>query len=210
MNRVELQDWPEKSRELAQLLAQTGLGDRKAFARLYERTSGHLLAVVLRIQRDRAQAEDLLQEIYVSVWKAAAGFDAARSQPLTWLTHIARNRAIDSLRRAQAQPRTESTTRADDDDRPDAAEALADEAPGPLDLLGLASQKRQLAACMERLTPPQRQSVALAFFDGLSHAEVAEQLREPLGTVKSWVRRALSTLKGCLDRATVRDTEGAV
>lgn len=210
MNRVEVQDWPEKSRELAQLLARAGLGDRQAFARLYDRTSGHLLAVVLRIQRDRATAEDLLQEVYVSVWKAASGFDAARSQPLTWLTHIARNRAIDSLRRAQAQPRTESTTRADDDDRPDAAEALADDAPGPLDLLGLASQKRQLSACMERLTPPQRQSVALAFFDGLSHAEVAAQLREPLGTVKSWVRRALSTLKGCLDRASMRDTEGAV
>ena len=210
MNRVEVQDWPEKSRELAQLLAHAGLGDRQAFARLYDRTSGHLLAVVLRIQRDRAMAEDLLQEVYVSVWKAASGFDAARSQPLTWLTHIARNRAIDSLRRAQAQPRTESTTRADDDDRPDAAEAIADDAPGPLDLLGLASQKRELSACMERLTPPQRQSVALAFFDGLSHAEVAAQLREPLGTVKSWVRRALSTLKGCLDRASVRDTEGAV
>lgn len=210
MNRVEVQDWPEKSRELAQLLARAGLGDRQAFARLYDRTSGHLLAVVLRIQRDRATAEDLLQEVYVSVWKAASGFDAARSQPLTWLTHIARNRAIDSLRRAHAQPRTESTTRADDDDRPDAAEALADDAPGPLDLLGLASQKRQLSACMERLTPPQRQSVALAFFDGLSHAEVAAQLREPLGTVKSWVRRALSTLKGCLDRASMRDTEGAV
>ena len=210
MNRVEVQDWPEKSRELAQLLGRAGLGDRQAFARLYDRTSGHLLAVLLRIQRDRAQAEDLLQEVYVSVWKSAAGFDAARSQPLTWLTHIARNRAIDSLRRAQAQPRTESTTRADDDDRPDAAEAIADDAPGPLDLLGLASQKRELSACMERLTPPQRQSVALAFFDGLSHAEVAAQLREPLGTVKSWVRRALSTLKGCLDRASVRDTEGAV
>lgn len=208
MNRVDPQDWPEKSRELAQLLARSGLGDRAAFARLYERTSGHLLAVVLRIQRDRAQAEDLLQEVYVSVWKAAAGFDAARSQPLTWLTHIARNRAIDSLRRAQAQPRLESTTRDDDDDRPDTADTLADDAPGPLDLLGLASQKRQLSACMERLTPPQRQSVALAFFDGLSHAEVAAQLREPLGTVKSWVRRALNTLKGCLDRAAVRDHAG--
>ena len=84
-------------------------------------------------------------------------------------------------------------------------DALADDAPGPLDLLGLASQKRQLSACMERLTPPQRQSVALAFFDGLSHAEVAAQLREPLGTVKSWVRRALNTLKGCLDRAALGD-----
>jgi len=75
--------WTAKSRELGQLLARAGLGDRAAFARLYERTSGHLFAVVLRIQRDRAQAEDLLQEVYVSVWKSAASFDAARSQPLT-------------------------------------------------------------------------------------------------------------------------------
>jgi RNA polymerase sigma factor (sigma-70 family) len=206
-DKVDEKDWPERSRELAQLLAQSGLGDRRAFERLYERTSGHLFAVVLRIQRDRATAEDLLQEVYVSVWKAAAGFDAARAQPLTWLTHIARNKAIDSLRRAQAQPRLESSTRDEDDDRPDAAEALADAGPGPLDLLGQAADRRQLGACMERLSPPQRQSVALAFFDGLSHAEVAEHLREPLGTVKSWVRRALATLKGCLDRAAMRDSQ---
>jgi len=202
-------DWPERSRELAQLLAKTGLGDRRAFAELYSRTSGHLFAVVLRIQRDRAAAEDLLQEIYVSVWKHAAGFDAARSQPLTWLTHIARNRSIDSLRRADARPRTESLSRDDDDDdRPDPAEQLADEGPGPAELLDRASDARELGRCLERLSPPQRQSVALAFFDGLSHAEVAEQLRQPLGTVKSWVRRALSTLKGCLDRGVLRDRAG--
>ena len=205
INKLDEQDWPQRSRELAGLLARAGMGDRACFAQLYERTSGHLLAVVLRIQRNRALAEDLLQEVYVSVWKAAGSFDAARSQPLTWLTHIARNRAIDSLRRAQTQPQLESTTRDDDDDRPDASEAQADSAPGPLELLGLASQKRELSACMDRLTAPQRQSVALAFFDGLSHAEVAAQLREPLGTVKSWVRRALATLKGCLDRAAVKD-----
>lgn len=206
--KLDEADWPEKSRELSQLLARAGLGDRAAFARLYERTSAHLFAVVLRIQRDRAMAEDLLQEIYVAVWKAAAGFDAARSQPLTWLTSIARNRAIDSLRRAQAQPQTVSTTRdeGDDDERPDAVESSADEGPGPLDLLGRASEARELGRCMEHLSAPQRQSVALAFFDGLSHAEVAEHLHEPLGTVKSWVRRALLTLKGCLERSVLRDT----
>jgi RNA polymerase sigma-70 factor (ECF subfamily) len=206
--KTDERDWPERSRELSSLLARAGLGDRAAFARLYELTSGHLFAVVLRIQRDRAQAEDLLQEIYVSVWKAAASFDAARSQPLTWLTHIARNRAIDSLRRASAQPRLESTTRDEDDDRPDASEALADEGPGPLELLGRASEARELNHCMDHLSPPQRQSVALAFFDGLSHAEVAEHLKQPLGTVKSWVRRALQTLKNCLERAVVRDNQG--
>jgi RNA polymerase sigma factor (sigma-70 family) len=199
-------DWPQKSHELAQLLARAGLGDRAAFAQMYERSSAHLFAVVLRIQRDRATAEDLLQEIYVSVWKAAAGFDAARSQPLTWLTSIARNRAIDSLRRAGTQPQLLSTTVADDDDRADETEAFSDTAPGPLELLDRASDARELSQCMQHLSPPQRQSVGLAFFDGLSHAEVAERLREPLGTVKSWVRRALLTLKSCLERGALRDS----
>ena len=196
--------WPQRSQELAQLLARAGLGDRAAFAGLYERTSGHLFAVLLRIQRDRAVAEELLQEVYVAVWKAAAGFDAARSQPLTWLTHIARHRAIDSLRRSQTQPRTESL-HAMDDDSDNLLDSVASDIPGPLDLLGQASDARELAQCMERLSPPQRQSVALAFFDGLSHAEVAAQLQHPLGTVKSWVRRALATLKSCLERSALHD-----
>jgi RNA polymerase sigma-70 factor (ECF subfamily) len=204
--KINENDWPERSRELAALLARTGLGDRSAFAQLYQRTSGHLFAVVLRIQRDRALAEDLLQEVYVSVWKAAAGFDAARSQPLTWLTHIARNRAIDSLRRAGAQPQIESLTRDDDDDRPDAASQLPDDSPGPLDLLHRASDARELELCLQDLSAPQRQSVALAFFDGLSHAEVADHLQQPLGTVKSWVRRALQALKSCLERAVTRES----
>ena len=208
MKPTPIPDWPERSHELAQLLARSGLGDRAAFARLYERTAGHLLAVVLRIQRDRAAAEDLLQEVYVNVGKAASGFDGARSQPLTWLTSIARNRAIDSLRRQAAQPQLDSATPGgtdDTDDAPDRVAATPDDGPGPLELLSRASDARELDACLQHLTPPQRQSVALAFYDGLSHAEVAERLREPLGTVKSWVRRALLTLRGCLERGALRD-----
>ena len=200
-------DWSLRSQTLAQLLARTALGDRGAFKQLYDQTSSHLYAVVLRIQRDRAVAEDLLQEVYVSAWKAAASFDAQQSQPLTWLTHIARNKAIDSLRRANAQPRLETVHHADDDDdRPDLDQRLADDAPGPAELLERASDARELGHCMQALSAQQRQSVALAFFDGLSHAEVAEQLKEPLGTVKSWVRRALLSLRNCLDRAAQRDT----
>src|SRR5947199_10207522 len=101
-------EWSERSHDLSRLLGRAGLGDRAAFATLYERTSSHLLAVVLRINRDRGQAEDVLQEVYVNVWRAASTFDAAQSQPLTWLTSIARNRAIDSLRRLQSQPQTRS------------------------------------------------------------------------------------------------------
>jgi RNA polymerase sigma factor (sigma-70 family) len=198
--------WTERSRDLAAALARSALGDRAAFKRVYELSSGHLFAVILRIQRDRDLADDLLQEVYVSAWKAAGSFDASRAQPLTWLTHIARNKAIDSLRRAQAQPRTESLHADDeDDDRPDAQARLVDDAPGPAALLERASDARQLGHCMEGLSAPQRQSVALAFFDGLSHAEVADQLCQPLGTVKSWVRRALMTLKGCLEKAAQTD-----
>jgi RNA polymerase sigma factor (sigma-70 family) len=210
VTNTERSAWAARSDELASLMSRSALGERAAFARLYDLTSGHLFAVVLRIQRDRALAEDLLQEVYVNLWRAAGSFDAAQSQPMTWLTSVARNKAIDSLRRAQAQPVMQSVHRDDDDDdRPDLDQQLADEGPGPVDLLSQAGDARRLDQCMKGLTAPQRQSVALAFFDGLSHAEVAEHLHQPLGTVKSWVRRALLSLKECLERAAQRDTVGA-
>jgi RNA polymerase sigma-70 factor (ECF subfamily) len=205
-------DWTERSRDLGQLLGRTALGDRAAFATLYERSSSHLFAVVLRITRDRAQAEDILQEVYVNVWRAARSFDAAQSQPLTWLTSIARNRAIDSLRRGQARPQLQTLGAGDgaaDAEEESVYDTVADTAPGPLELLGQATEARDLAACMDQLSALQRQSLALAFYQGLSHAEVAAHLHQPLGTVKSWVRRALLTLKDCLERAVGRDAAAA-
>lgn len=197
-------DWTERSLDLSRLLARAGVGDRAAFATLYERTSSHLLAVVLRINRDRAQAEDILQEVYVNVWRAAQSFDAAQSQPLTWLTSIARNRAIDSLRRGQTQPKLQTLGTAGggaDTEDEDVYDTVADDAPGPLDLLSRATDARALGECMDKLSALQRQSVALAFYQGLSHAEVADHLRQPLGSVKSWIRRALLTLRTGLQGA---------
>lgn len=144
----------------------------------------------------------MLQEVYVNVWRAAQSFDAALSQPLTWLTSIARNRAIDSLRRRQTEPRTVSTTTAGlgDDDEHDMLQDFASDDAGPLELLGRASYARAIQSCMGGLSGEQQQSLALAFYQGLSHAEVAEHLKQPLGSVKSWVRRGLLALKACLER----------
>ncbi len=189
--------------ELSDWLSRTALGDRAAFAALYRATSAHLFGVILRINRDRSQAEELLQDIYVNIWRAAGGFDAARSQPMTWLVSIARHRAIDSLRRAKTDVKTVSRNLpgADDEDDQDLLATLPSEAAGPLQMLEKAADARALTQCMRQLSAEQQQCVALAFYQGLSHAEVAEHLVQPLGTVKSWVRRALAALQQCLARA---------
>ena len=193
--------WTQRSRQLAELLSRCGLGDRSAFAELYQLTSAPLLGVVLRVQSDRTLAEDVLQEVYVNVWRAAGSFNAAQAQPMTWLTSIARNRAIDSLRRAQAQPQTVSGEADPDSDEDSLLERQPDSAAGPLQMLEQAADARSLQSCMQELSAAQRQSLALAFYDGLTHSEVAEHMKQPLGTVKSWVRRGLASLKGCLERA---------
>jgi RNA polymerase sigma factor (sigma-70 family) len=193
----------DSGREIAALLSRVALGDRAAFARLYERTAAHLLGQILRIQRNRAAAEDILQEVYINVWRAAGGFDARLSQPMTWLGSIARNRAIDSLRRAQTQPATVSTqVGGDDGDEHDLLQDFVSGDAGPLELLERSVDAQALRRCVGGLSAEQQQSVALAFYQGLSYAEVAEHLSQPLGTVKSWVRRGLQALKSCLERST--------
>ncbi len=202
-----MQAIPDRGSELAGWLARTALGDRVAFAALYRATSAHLFGVILRINRDRPQAEELLQDIYVNIWRAAGGFDAARAQPMTWLVSIARNRAIDSLRRAKTDVKTVSRSlpgangEEGGEEDVDLLAALPSDAAGPLQLLEQAADARELGHCVRQLSAEQQQCVALAYYHGLSHAEVAEHLVQPLGTVKSWVRRALTALKLCLARA---------
>jgi RNA polymerase sigma factor (sigma-70 family) len=199
-----LPDAAERQNALADLLSRIALGDRAAFDRLYRDTSTHLLGVILRIQTDRAQAEDVLQEVYVNVWRAAQSFNPALSQARTWLNSIARNRAIDSLRRRQSEPQTVSRFQAGpDEDDTDMLQDIAADTPGPLALLEQASEARALGECMQHLSGEQQHSLALAYYQGLTHAEVAQQLGHPLGTVKSWVRRGLQSLKTCLERASL-------
>jgi RNA polymerase sigma-70 factor (ECF subfamily) len=181
---------------LAQLLARVALADQRAFAELYRQTSTHLYAVALRILREPAQADEILQEAYVSVWHHAGTYVAGKSQPLTWLTSIVRNRCLDQLRRRELDtfPLTSSA-----DDEP-AFDPPAD-SPTPAELLIAGADAQSVRDCVDTLDAGPKQAIALAFFQGLSHAELAAHLREPLGTVKSWVRRGLERLKRCLDGA---------
>ena len=195
-------NWSERSTALADLLSRVALGDRAAFSALYKASSAHLFAVILRINPDRAQAEDLLQDIFINIWRAAQGYDADRAQAMTWLTSIARNRAIDSLRRRKGEVSTVSGDPDPDeeDDGDDLLERQASPLPGPLEQLLEAAQARQVVSCIGGLSVEQQQCVALTYYQGLTHAEVAGHLAQPLGTVKSWVRRALISLKDCLSR----------
>jgi RNA polymerase sigma-70 factor (ECF subfamily) len=183
-----------RNARLAALLARVALGDQRAFEELYRQTGAHLYAVVLRIVRNRSVAEEVFQEAYVNVWHHAGTYDAARSQPVTWLTSIVRNRALDLKRRRELD-----TVALDsgDDDAP--SMELPADGPTPVELLLAAADARSIRDCVDTLDGGAKQAIALAFFHGLTHGELAAQLREPLGTVKSWIRRGLEKLRRCLD-----------
>ena len=185
----------DRSARLADLLARTALSDQAAFEELYRLAAPHLYGVALRILREPALAEDLLQEAFVNVWHHAGSYNAAKAKPQTWLASIVRNRCLDHLRRRE--PDTVTMTR-DDDDTELEIEGMA---PTPEQILLSGADAHSVRSCIEALEGGQRQAIALAFVQGLSHAELAEHLRQPLGTVKSWVRRGLERLKKCLDAA---------
>jgi len=182
--------------DLGALLARVALGDQPAFATLYRRSAAHLYAIALRMVRERAIAEEILQEAFVSVWHHAAAYDAAKSQPMTWLAAIVRHRALDQLRRREI----DTVPLEVGDDRRLAWDVPAD-APTPVEMLLAGADARAVRDCVDTLDAGPKQAIALAFFHGLSHRELAAHMREPLGTVKSWVRRGLERLRRCLESA---------
>jgi RNA polymerase sigma-70 factor (ECF subfamily) len=178
--------------ELAALLAATARGDRAAFARLYQQSSPKLFGVALRIVRREDWAEDVLQECYVRIWSHAREYRPGIAAPMTWMASIVRNRCLDWLRRPNPEIPDEDGA---------FVEGTASANPGPLAELERSSDAQALANCLKALEAKQRQAIALAFFEGLSHSELARHMREPLGTVKTWVRRGLLRLKACLETA---------
>jgi RNA polymerase sigma factor (sigma-70 family) len=164
------------------MLMRTGFEDREAFQAVYRMTSAKLFGICLRICGDRPAAEDVLQEVYLLVWKRAGAWEPGRSSPITWLAAIARNRAID-WRRAQAVRPTVSD---------DLIQEFADPAVSAEDRLMGKEEANRLHTCLGLLDVRQSTAIRTAFFNGLTYAELADHQNVPLGTMKSWVRRGLS------------------
>jgi RNA polymerase sigma-70 factor (ECF subfamily) len=166
-------------------------GDRAALQTAYRLTSAKLFGVCLRILHERTEAEDVLQEVYLTVWQKAAGFDPGRASPMTWLITIARNKAIDRLRAGGQARRMEPI---------DAAAKIVDAAPLADDALAQGEAYARLKSCLGGLAANEQNALRGAFFDGNTYEELAARMDVPLGTMKSWIRRALLKLKTCLER----------
>ena len=179
---------------LLSLMLATSEGCRISFQKLYELTHGRLLAVVLRLVRHRGDAEDILQEVYVKAWFRSAQFDPDRGHALDWLTTIAHRAGIDGLRRLSRRPSEASPS----DDELDPYESFASTDSGPSDLLEGKQCASVVRSRISALSNEQRESLQLAFFEELTHFEIAERLHRPLGTIKSRIRRGLQSLAPAL------------
>lgn len=173
--------------------------DAAAFRALYDATSPKLFGFALRILGKRELAEEALQDGYVAIWHGAGTYQVHLAAPMTWMTTIVRNKALDMLRRHGGEAHIDGQVFDSD-----IVNALQDPRANPIEALLVSRDAKSLAFCMATLEGLHRQVVGLAFFHDLSHSEVAQQMAIPIGTVKTWIRRSLARLKTCLakgDRA---------
>jgi RNA polymerase sigma factor (sigma-70 family) len=171
-------------------------GDAEAALReLYELTSSKLYGVAMRVAGNREWAEDVLQEAYLNIWRIAGDYRHALSPPMAWMGVIVRSRALDFLRR-RASERADAALELDDQMN----DSLAGDSPNPMDTQQASEQAWALHECLRKLESRQREVVSLAYMRDLSHGELSQQLKLPLGTVKTWIRRGLDQLRGCMAR----------
>lgn len=180
----------QSQQQLLQWLYATAQGNKQAFEQLYLATSGKLYSVSLHLLRRNDWAEDVLQDAFVRIWHNAADYHVQKGSVMSWMISITRYRALDLLksRRVKAEHVDISEQLPEDND---------DIQPG--EVIGLVREKVKLDECMHGLTDEHRQSIQLAYFNGLSHQEITEHTGSPLGSVKSWIRRGLVQLKRCLE-----------
>ena len=169
-------------RILTDLLTATARGDHRACSRLYRLTSPKLYAVALRILKTEGPAQDCLQEAFLSVWRQAASYQRGKAAPMTWLVTIVRNRALDMLRRQRHDLLTEDI---------ELDMLIAPDTAVPFDRMAIDK-------CLHTLKQDQRDCIVLAYYEGLTHPELAERLGRPVGTIKTWIRRGLEQLRQCL------------
>lgn len=175
--------------DIAYLIGRVSLKDRKAFATLYDRSAPKLFGVCLRILRDRSEAEDALQDVYVKIWQRADRYVASQANPLAWLAAIARNHAIDVVR-------TRRPVATDIDEAYDVADALMT----PEEAVVIRSEGRRIDRCMQELASERASAVRRAYIEGLSYEELAEIHGVPLNTMRTWLRRSLLKLRECMSR----------
>jgi RNA polymerase sigma-70 factor (ECF subfamily) len=177
---------------LDELLQGCANRDKAAFARLYRLTSAKLFALAVRILKEQSIAEECLQEAYIRIWQQAGRFDAKRAGAMTWMVTIVRHGAIDMLRRGERRYEQQHVDIADDLMEATSAASASND---PLQQVHFGDIQR----CMETLKEQQRDCLGLAYFEGLTHEEVANRMALPMGTVKTWIRRGLAQLKQCLE-----------
>lgn len=179
---------------IRRLLLRTASREAEAFEQLYKLTAPLLMGVALRVAGRRELAEEVLHDAFVKVWNGAAGYDPLATRPVAWLVAIVRNRAIDMVSSADM-----SRVRQFEDDSDTAIERFFDWAPTAEDSAAQGQMQNWLRHCLDELKAGERQALVLAYMHGLSHGDLAEHLSKPLGTIKSWVRRGLESLRGCVE-----------